>query len=181
MRCVTVASPPSPTPLEMARLRHKLCRLVCSAPWFDRCWAEFDANRLKDRKRVDHALDRAEIYPPGGTPRRGVHRTLMRRCKLCTHRWHPPQYVRSCGICEDCIAARQAPLTDEKTHVRSTESPTSETLRLLEHYQIRLVETRLPAEDEASLKNQIAAFLNNPCQRNASLRPLENTKKHKSV
>ena len=64
-----------PTPLDQARLRQKLRRLVCSAAWFDRCWAEFDAGRLKDRKRPDHALDRAEIYPPGGSPRPGLPRT----------------------------------------------------------------------------------------------------------
>ena len=174
-----ILSLPVPTPLDQARLRQKLRRLVCSAAWFDRCWAEFDAGRLKDRKRPDHALDRAEIYPPGGSPRPGLHRTLMRRCAECGNRWVPPQYLRNGMICEDCVAARSAPVTDEKTHVRSTESPTAETLRVLEHYQIRLVEPRLPTEDEATLKRQIAAFVRRQTKQNPSFGLTENTKKHR--
>ena len=163
--------------LEIFRLRRKLWQLVCSADWFDRCRAEFEAGRLKERKRPDRALDRAEIYPPGGAPRRGQHRSLMRHCSHCGQRWIPPQYLRGSGMCEDCVAAINVPVTDEKTHVSSTQSPTAETLRLLEHYQIRLVEPRLPAEDEATLRRQIADY-----QRQhpptASFTPSKNTKKH---
>ena len=163
---------------DLARTRRKIMNIVCSGAWFDHCMAEFDAGRLKDRKRPDHALDRAKIYPPGGSPRRGGHRTLMRRCGQCKHRWFPPYYLRNCGVCEDCIAALQAPLTDEKTHVPSTESPSAVTFRLLEHYQIRLSEPRLPAEDEATLKRQIADYHRRQPEPEASLTAPTNTKKH---
>ena len=127
--------------------------------WFDRCWTEYTDHRLKDRKRVDYALDRSDVYPPGGSPRIGEHRTLMRRCQLCADRWYPPQYLRGHGVCEECAAAMDVPLTDERTHVPSSSSPTANALRHLEHYRIRLVEPRLPAEDDASLRQEIARYL----------------------
>jgi hypothetical protein len=177
MDSLAIAFRPKLTPIEPARAHRQLRRLVCSAPWFDRCWAEVAGGRLKDRKRLDHALDRAAIYPPGGSPRAGQHRTLMRRCRQCGGRWHPPQYLRGCGLCEDCVAAIDAPLTDERNHVSTTASPTAEVLRQLAHHQVRLAEPRLPAEDEAALKREIAAYLRlHPDA--ASFMPLKNTKKH---
>ncbi len=178
MSRATVSSHIVATPLDLARTTRKILNIVCSGAWFDRCRAEFESGRLKDRKRPDHALDRATIYPPGGSPRPGEHRSLMRRCVQCSHRWYPPQYLRSGGMCEDCIAALCVPLTDEKTHVRSTESPTAVTFRLLEHYQIRLIEPRLPAEDEATLKRQIAAHHRRQSEPKASFTSTTNTKKH---
>ena len=165
------------TRLEVSRLRWKIGQLVCSAGWFERCWGEFDSGRVKDRKKPDHALDRAEIYPPGGSPRRGQHRTLMRRCSHCDRRWMPPQYVRGSGMCEDCAAGMDVPVTDEKTHVYSPESPTAETLRLLGQYQIRLIEPRLPAEDETTLRRQIADYQRRHPPTSFSA-PSKNTKKH---
>jgi hypothetical protein len=145
-------------PIDIHRLQQFLRRLVCSAPWFDRCWSAFsgDDRRARPAKRPDDALDRAAIYPPGGR-----RRTAMRRCIACGSRWYPPQYVRArSGLCEDCVAARQlpdGPPTDERTHVPSTQSPTAVAMRQLGYYRIRLVEPRLPAEDEASLRREIAA------------------------
>ena len=168
----------SPSPLVISRLQRQIHRLVCSAPWFDRCWAEVAAGRLKARKRLDAALDHALLYPPGGASRPERHRTLMRRCGGCGARWYPPQYVRGCGICEDCAAALDAPRTDERTHLPSTESPTAEALRQLAHYQVRLVEPRLPAEDEASLRREIAAYQCRHQDTRGSFAPIKNTKKH---
>jgi hypothetical protein len=105
-------------PIEIHRLRQLLRRLVCSAPWFDRCWSAFnhddddDRGRARSTKRPDIALDIAGIYPPGGR-----RRTAMRRCAACGSRWYPPQYVRTrSALCEDCVAATQLPAgppTDE--------------------------------------------------------------------
>jgi hypothetical protein len=161
MSSVIVQKPsPSVTPIEIARVQDRIRKLVCSSPWFDRCWEEFAEGRLKDRKRIDHALNRAEVYPPGGIPRRGLHRTLMRRCILCGGKWLPPQYVRGCGLCEDCAADFDAPaVTDERTHVSTPGSPIAEALRAMEHYQVRLTESPLAAEDEASLRAEIDAYL----------------------
>jgi hypothetical protein len=147
------------TPIDTHRLQQLLRRLVCSAPWFDRCWSAFnngDDRRARPTKRPDDALDRAAIYPPGGR-----RRTAMKRCIACGSRWYPPQYVRTrSGLCEDCVAARQlpdGPPTDERTHVPSTQSPTAVAMRQLGYYRIRLIELPLAAEDEASLRREIAA------------------------
>ena len=170
----------APDAAAVSRVQRKIRKLVCSAPWFEVCWAEYRGGRLKDQKRADHALDRAKIYPPGGAPRRkaaGQPRpTLMRRCAACTGRWYPPQYIKGCGLCEECAAAVGVPVTDERTHVPSTHSPTAEALRRMEHYQTRIVESRLAAEDEASLRREIVEHT--PRRPGNRAAPLKNTKKH---
>ena len=152
MPVLTPPRKPVVAALETARLRRLIWRMVCSASWFDRCWALQAAGRLRDLRRPDHALDRAAVYPPGGT-----HRTLMRRCLFCKGRWQPPYYLNQRGVCDDCAAAIGLPVTDERTHVRSTESPSARALQQLEHLRVRLIEPPLAAEDEASLRREIAA------------------------
>src|SRR3982751_5966120 len=92
--------------IEIARLQRDVRRLVCSAAWFDHCWAQVAARKIRAKGRIDHALDRARLYPPGGAPRPAAHAgraaadhpTLMQRCAACRSRWYPPQYVRGCGL-----------------------------------------------------------------------------------
>jgi hypothetical protein len=144
-------------PIDVLRLKQLLRRLVCSAPWFDRCWSEFTDGRVRrSTKRPDVALDQARIYPPGGR-----RRTAMKRCIACGSRWYPPQYLRACNrLCEDCAIAATlppGPATSERTHIPSTQSPTAQAMRQLGYYRIRLVELPLAAEDEASLRREIAA------------------------
>jgi hypothetical protein len=166
------------SPLELLRLRRQVLRLVCSAPWFDRCWAVLIARRLKPIGRPDLALDYAGLYPPGGAPRPGrPHPTLMRRCKSCGCRWYPPQYVRQCGLCDDCAAADGAAFTDERTHRSSTHSPSAVAFRQLASGRVHLVEPPLPAEDERSLRQEIARHLRqNPAHRSSIASKI--TKKH---
>ena len=182
MRQHTVSSPTSPhravSALQLARMKAQLQRLVCSAPWFDHCWNALGAGRSSAIKRVDDALSRKLLYPPGGRRCPGVHRTLMRRCKGCKIRWLPPQYVRGCGLCEDCVADLQAPPSAPHVPGGATESAMAETLRQLAHYQVRLVEPSLPAEDEASLRREIDAYLALHPEASTSLTPTINAKKH---
>ena len=143
-------------PIQIHRLQQLLRRLVCSAPWFDRCWSELADSRAKCLKRPENALDYSGTYPPGGR-----RRTAMRQCAQCRSRWYPPQYVRRCnGLCEDCAIALSLPPgspTDHRSHVPSTQSATAKASHDLGYYRIRLIEARLPAEDEASLRREIAA------------------------
>ena len=143
------------TPLEMDRLRRQVARVVCSAPWFARCWGEVAGRRLRGGAA---ALDRGGVYPPGGR-----RRTRMRQCERCGVMWYPPQYVRAEGAetrCEDCAAGEGVALTDERTHVTSSSSATVMALPLLAFFRVRLVEPELPAEDERSLRREIAEFVN---------------------
>jgi hypothetical protein len=161
------------TPIETARFRRQLWGLVCSSPWLDRCWGYLvDAPRAG--KRVDHMLSRAAIYPPGGA---GPGRTRIKRCMGCGVRWYPPQYVRGCGLCEECVAAMQVPNEPPSGNGDGAlSSPTGEAMRQLERLQVRLVERRLPAEDDASLRRQIAEYLARHPQ-DVFMRS-KNTKKH---
>ena len=166
----------TPSAIDLLRIQRRLWKLVCSAHWFELCRAEFVAGRLKERRRPENALDRAGLYPPGGRPRAGRRGTLMRRCITCYSRWQPPYYVGSGGMCEDCSAAIGVPLTDERTHVSTTSSPSAEVFAQLQHYQVRLIETRLLEEDEASLRREIAAHLSG-----ASFATLKKYKKNTDV
>ena len=150
---------PAVTPIQIARMQAGLWRLVCSASWFDRCWNALGKGRLQVVKRVDDALSQSGVYPPGGRRKRGEHRTLMARCKSCKTRWMPPQYVRGCGLCEDCVAGMEAVPEHGSWEEVPAESSMARTLRELEHYQVRLVEPSLPAEDTASLRREIDAYL----------------------
>jgi hypothetical protein len=131
--------------------------------------------RARSTKRPDNALDVAGIYPPGGR-----RRTAMKRCIACGSRWYPPQYVRTrSGLCEDCVAARQlpdGPPTDERTHVPSTQSPTAVALRQLGYYRIHLIELPLAAEDESSLRREIAAASGASCASPTSFASVGHTK-----
>jgi hypothetical protein len=168
------------SPLDLLRLRRQVLRVVCSAPWFDRCLAVLMARRLKPRNRPDLALDIAGVYPPGGAPRSSRPRpTLMRRCKSCGCRWYPPQYVRQCGLCDDCAAALDAPFTDERTHRTSTESPSAVAFQQLGSSRAHLVELRLAVEDEPSLRREIAGHLRQSPAGGSSI-AVKNTKKHDS-
>lgn len=173
MTCIA-SSIPSKTDID--RVRREIRRLTCSAPWAERCWVELAANsRLP--KRVDQVLDKAELYPPGGAPRRGRRGTLMRRCADCGVTWYPPQYIRRGRLCDDCAAAVGQPVTDEKTHVSSTSSPTAIALRDLAYFNLRLTEPRLPAEDNRSLRAVVANFKRRQKGRSSSSHP-RNTEKH---
>jgi hypothetical protein len=164
--------------LAISKLQRQIRRLVCSAPWFEACWSAIAVGRVKARQRLDVALDNALLYPPGGSPRAATHPTLMKRCKRCGGKWYPPQYVRGCGICEDCSAAENLPLTSERNHVSSTHSITAEALQQLGHYRVRLVEPRLAAEDEQSLLKEIAAYNRRASAPKTSFAHPNNTKKH---
>ena len=171
-------SPRALSPLDLLRLRRQVLRVVCSAPWFDRCWAQLIARRRKPQSRPDLALDHAGLYPPGGVPRpRRPHPTLMRRCKSCGSRWYPPQYVRQCGLCDDCAAALDAPFTDEHTHRTTTESPSAVAFQQLGYSRVHLVEMQLAAEDERSLRREIARHLRQSAA-GRSFIASQNTKKH---
>jgi hypothetical protein len=162
--------------LQVARLQQQVRRLVCSAPWFDRCWSAFVAGDLRNTNRADHALDRNQLYPPGG-----VRGTAMRRCVSCGSRWYPPQYVRAaCGLCDDCAAALQlsGPETDERTHVPSTESPSAVAFRQIGYFRVHLVQQRLAAEDESSLRREIRDFRRRAKAAGRSCRSAKNTEKH---
>ena len=133
------------------QLRERIGELVCSEPWLEVCSAELidsDPGRRRPAKR----LDRKGIYPPGGR-----HLTKMVHCSACGKRWYPPNYVGQ-DLCLDCAAGQDVPLTDERTHVTSTSSPTAIAFRQMELYHIRLIEPQLAAEDEASLRKQIAEY-----------------------
>ena len=131
-------------------MRNELDGLVCSGPWREVCEAV-----LVDRPlgiRVEPALNREQIYPPGGSGK-----TLMRRCKTCG-RWSPP-YSFVGRQCHDCAVAEGEPLTDERSHRSSTSSPTAMVMASLERHRVRLIEPRLPAADEKSLQKMIDRFL----------------------
>jgi hypothetical protein len=170
------SSRPKPAPFEVIRIQRQIWRLVCSASWFDCCWNVLRVGKLRAGGRVGVALERVGLYPPGGTHRVGKRKTLMRRCKQCEKCWYPPQYVRGCGLCEDCIAGLDAPRTHEVTHVFSTASPTTEAIRRLEVCKIHLTEPRLAAEDEGSLRREIEVYLLSHPEDRGSYVPLENTK-----
>jgi hypothetical protein len=161
------------SPIEPARMRRQVGRLVCSSAWLERCLTYLTEAPVK-LKRVDHVLARSEIYPPGGAGRGG---TRMKRCAGCGVRWYPPQYVKGCGLCEDCVAAMEAPIASAgRSDDRALSSPTGEAMRQLERLQVRLVECRLAAEDEHSLRRMIAEYLaGNP---EGSSGSSKNTKKH---
>lgn len=148
-------TPVAPSPLALLKMQRAVRRVVCSSPWFDACWHALIAGRLRATQRVDVALDKAAIFPPGGT--RSRHPTAMRRCRACGSTWYPPQYVvTSSRLCLDCLAARSAPYTDERTHVPSTSSPSAAAIQAIAHRKQRLIELPLAAEDEASLRREIA-------------------------
>ena len=156
-----VRSQKSLTALEALRARGQIGEVVCSGPWFDFCFTHV-ADGAVAPARAAKDLARLELYPPGGTARDGEHRTLMRRCASCGQRWYPPQYVSPHAVCEDCQIEKQevrGPLTDHRTHISSTESPTAIALMAMQQRGVRLVQRRLLEDDEGALKRQIARYL----------------------
>src|SRR5947209_7817982 len=108
-----------PSPIALLKMQRAVRRVVCSAPWFDACWQAIATGRIRATQRLEVALDKAAVFPPGGT--KSPHPTLMRRCRDCGSTWYPPQYVaRASNLCQDCLAAAAAPYSDERTHVSST-------------------------------------------------------------
>ncbi len=153
--------PTSLSPLALTRLTRDLRRVVCSAPWLDVCLAAIESGRIRPNQRIAASLDKARLYPPGGCPRPHTHRTLMRHCHHCGHKWYPPHYLHHKNgprFCEDCIAAAAVPYTDERTHTSTTASPSAAAIHELGLRRQRLIELRLPADDMASLRREIAAF-----------------------
>jgi hypothetical protein len=138
--------------IEQMRMRRKVREVVCSEPWMEVCWAELVQGGDGVAKRPTVFLDRHGIYPPGGR-----RETRMVHCSACGKRWYPPNYVQG-DLCLDCAAGIGVPFTDEQTHVTSTSSPTAIALRQMEHYHVRLIESRLEAEDEATLRRQIDSY-----------------------
>jgi hypothetical protein len=136
--------------VELLRMRRRVRELVCSEQWLEACWASLVAAGVSATLKPSGYLDRTGVYPPGG--RRG---TRMVHCHACGKRWYPPHYVQV-DLCLDCAAGQNVPITDEQTHVSSTSSPTAIALRQMEMYHVRLIEPRLAAEDEATLRRQIA-------------------------
>lgn len=166
------SSPNCPSPncsgndskLAHQRLR-AIHKIVCSDSWAEHCVQQLSRiearrSRIVPLESVEKELDQAGIYPPGGKPRKSFRRTSMRCCRRCNSKWYPPQYVHRYATCDDCMEAARAPLpsTDEKTHLLSTSSPTTLALLAMEEYQVHLNESRLPPEDEASLRKEIEAF-----------------------
>lgn len=131
-------------------MNRELDALVCSGPWREVCEAVLACR--PEGTRAEATLNHEGIYPPGGSGR-----TLMRRCGSCC-RWSPP-YSFVGERCHDCAVAEGEPLTDETSHRSSTSSPTAMVMAALERHRVRLVEPRLPAADEESLKKMIKRFL----------------------
>jgi hypothetical protein len=155
-----VASKPSAVAAVSPSAEREIRRIVCSAPWFDACRAALASGRVRATKQVAVCLDRGGLFPPGSSKvaSRGRPGTLMRRCANCGSRWYPPQYISSTsGVCQDCAAAADVPYSDERTHVSSTHSPSAAAIHALALRRERLVELRLEADDEASLRAEIAA------------------------
>ena len=163
-------------PSEHLRLQCRaIARVTCSVNWLEHCAIsvqEMEAKRARviAPGMVVQELDLAAIYPPGSNRCGSEDRTRMKRCLRCgggmgcSGRWFPPQYVHTSGvhalgICEDCLEASHIcmPETDESTHETSTSSPSTMALLAMEEYQVRLSESRLPPEDEQSLRQEIAA------------------------
>ena len=138
--------------LETMRLRRRVLELVCSSAWLEVCLEVIGAAGESSGGRPGKILDRAAVYPPGGRRRTG-----MVHCRSCGKRWYPPNYV-AMERCLDCVAGDGVPVTDERTHLSSTSSPTAIALREMEMRKVRLIEMRLPADDEATLRRQIADF-----------------------
>ena len=140
--------------IDVFELRSRIAGLVCSDPWLEVCWEAVCFGGTAAGERPEAYLERNAIYPPGGRRKRG-----MRRCVECGGRWCPPYYVAEEGaVCVDCSVGHGLVVTDEKTHVSSTSSPTAVALERMESLRIRLVESRLAAEDEASLMGEIADY-----------------------
>jgi hypothetical protein len=138
--------------LETMRLRRRVLELVCSSAWLEVCLEVLRQAGESSGARSGKILDRAAVYPPGGR-----RRTCMVHCRSCGKRWYPPNYV-AMERCLDCLAGDGVAITDERTHVSSTSSPTAVALREMEMRRVRLIEMRLPAEDEATLRRQIAEY-----------------------
>lgn len=168
----TASSRKSLTPLESLRARGQIGQLVCSGAWFDFCFVQVAGGGVA-AARAAKDLARLGLYPPGGPARAGEHRTLMRRCRRCGGRWYPPQSVSRDAVCEDCQLEAQeirGPLTDHRTHVSSTESPTAVALMAMQQRGIRLVQRRLVDDDEAALKQQIARYMNRAGNKGTKIR-----------
>ena len=172
-RPLTASTDPAPTRVfsasQLKRYQTQIRRTVCSAAWFDECWAAVCKGRVSLKRALRQEIDRIGLYPPGGsgndssecaTPSRRP--TLMRRCHACDA-WYPPQYLRGDTRCEDCHAASEIPRelaqTDHRTHRTTTSSPTAMALRQLEHYGLRLIQRRLIKANPGTLTRQVKRYL----------------------
>ena len=123
--------------VEEARLRAQLRQSAPSEPWVEAQFKTFEDRDPEGRAIVCYWHD-PQVFPPGGQ------RTAMVRCPKC-------------GVLTPPVAMEGGACLDHADHDSWGPSPSAVTIRQLQFYNLRMEESVLPPEDEASLRKEIHA------------------------